>query len=61
MPLINFLLKIIDAHRGGGRKVRVRVRVRGRVNIGPHQVNFKTRVNKNPIKPEIGGPPGNFG
>jgi hypothetical protein len=30
---------------------------RGRVNIIPPQANFKTLVNKNAIKPEIGGPP----
>ncbi len=29
----------------------------GRVNIVPPQTNFKTLVNKNAIKPEIGGPP----
>jgi hypothetical protein len=30
--------------------------VRGRVNKGPSQANFKTLVNKNAIKLEIGGP-----
>jgi hypothetical protein len=29
----------------------------GRVNIVPPQANFKTLVNKNAIKPKIGGPP----
>ena len=51
----------IDAHRGGGR---------GGVNKYPPQANFKTLVNKNAIKPEIGGqaifpesldPPRDFG
>jgi hypothetical protein len=33
----------------------------GRVNIVPPRANFKALVNKNAIKPEIGGPPpGNF-
>jgi hypothetical protein len=40
------IIRIIDVHKGAG----------GRVNIGPHQANFKTLVNKNAIKPEIGGP-----
>jgi hypothetical protein len=30
---------------------------RGRVNRVPPQANFKTLVNNNAIKPEIGGPP----
>ncbi len=43
----------IDAHRRGegGRE---------RVNIGPPQVNFKILVNKNAMKPKIGGPLSNF-
>jgi hypothetical protein len=31
-----------------------------RINIGPPQANFKTLVNKNAIKPEIGGLPWHF-
>lgn len=35
--------------------------MRGRVNIIPPQVNFKTLVNRNAIKPEKGVPsPNNF-
>jgi hypothetical protein len=37
---------------GGGKGVRI--------NIGPPQANFKTLVNKNAIKPEIGGLPWHF-
>jgi hypothetical protein len=36
---------------GGGGEGEGRVRV----NIGPPQANFKTFVNKNAIKPKIGG------
>jgi hypothetical protein len=44
----------IDAHRGGeGGRVRV--------NIGPHpEASYKTLVDKNAIKPKIGGPPWQF-
>jgi hypothetical protein len=47
--LIPVFIAPMDAHGGGGR--------RGRVNIVPPDSNFKTLVNKNAIKPEIGGPP----
>jgi hypothetical protein len=32
----------------------------GSVNIVPPQANFKILVNKNAIKPQIGGPPRQF-
>jgi hypothetical protein len=46
-------LCLIDANSGGEGG-------RGRVNIGPPQVNFKTLVNKNEIEAKIGEPPSNF-
>ena len=47
----------IDAHREGGE---VGGNWEGKYS-NPHQANFKTLVNKNAIKPKIGGPPqGNF-
>jgi hypothetical protein len=50
---VKVLAKTIYAHRGGVRWL----------DIAPPQTNFKTLVNKNAIKHEIGSPtptPGNF-
>jgi hypothetical protein len=45
---------LIDAHREGGGG-----RGKGDETAPPRQI-FEKLVNKNAIKPKIGGPPGNF-
>jgi hypothetical protein len=44
------MVSFIDARGGGGGKGTGKYR-------SPPRANFKTLVNKNAIKPEIGGPP----
>ncbi len=52
---VSFSLSVvIDVPRGGGPGGGGG---RGRENIVRPPTNFKTIVNENPIKPEIGGPP----